>query len=187
MTRSEHRQITSYAILYLYREAEPVWARRLIRACADRERLSWHLHPSEQHALRIPFAGDAQTLQLIILQYREYILQLSDAHSKGQVRRMLLIAGSAIHLLQDLCIHSTLPEHDSEEVKLACGAILRAQNPDIKVKIYAKRRFCWPSSVCDPFTKGLRYEAEHHSASKDLALWLTIGFFERFNHIFSNL
>lgn len=187
MNKSEHRQITSYALLYLYREAEPPWGKRLISSCADRERLSRYLDPCEQHALRLPFAGHAETLQLIILQYREYILQISDAHSKGQLRRVISLAGSAIHLLQDLCIHSTLAELSPEEVSLATTAILRAQVPEVEIQIYAKRRYFLFSRVRDPYTKVLRYAPEHLSASKDLALSLTLGFFERFNHIFSGL
>ena len=187
MRKKGHKEITRYALLYLYPELSTATVKRIIRAvCRMEKRSVLYLNP-ESHAQRVPFASQEGSLDLLRLYFQELRLRLADAHERHQHQRAVRILGECIHFLQDFAANTGFVQLDKEQRSTARDQLISGAVFTAPVVLYAAPRTICLGRESDPLTFKERDEPEIRDAVKDEALQMTLHFLRRHRRILNDI
>lgn len=187
MRKKGHREITRYALLYLYPDLSAAVLKRIIRAvCRMEKRSVLYLNP-ESHAQRVPFASQEGSLDLLRLYFQESRLRLADAHERHQHQRVVRIMGECIHFLQDFVANTGFVQLDKERRETVRDQLISGSVFTEPVLLYAAPRTIRLGKESDPLTFKERDEPEIVETVKDEALQITLHFLRRHRRLLSDI
>ena len=137
MQRQDHRSITRIALQQVYPDLPDPVVKRIERSSSFSGGFGRQGRNPELFALKLPYAEEPESRELISLSLQELLLKMADASQLKQRKRVISSLGQVLHLLQEIGFSTGLIELGYEEQAAAVEELIRMKQLSGNISLYA--------------------------------------------------